>query len=207
MDGGRCLVGPLTARRGIQVADRFYVRQAAHLSWKLGNALRWSYIKGEIAWWVGRPLAKALGLMTAIGELRAIRYGHDGVARDFGLGRLQVSRLGGGNDQRSRWRLRYGGHRRGKQSSWHTGRIDICYLSIGGDDCLHHDQGHHGARPVQRRHRNDPEPDGSDGGFGSQRREWRFDPIHILVDLNRRRVGHLPFLYLWCGGWGRQRGW
>jgi len=92
MDGSLSLVGTLTARRGIQVADRFYVRQAAHLSWKIRNTLRWSYIKGEIAWRVGRPLARALGLMTVIGELRAIRYGRDGTATDFGvLGRRVVT--------------------------------------------------------------------------------------------------------------------
>src|SRR3989304_5114775 len=92
MNSNLSFTGTLTARRGIQVADRFYVRQAAPLSWKIRNTLRRSYIKGEIAWRIGRPLAKALGLMTVIGELRGIRYGRNGVATDFGvLGRRVVT--------------------------------------------------------------------------------------------------------------------
>ena len=78
-------IGTLTIRKGIQVAGRFYVRQAASLSWKLRNALRWAYIKGELAWRVGRPLAKTLGLMTAVGELRAIHYSQGGVATNYGV--------------------------------------------------------------------------------------------------------------------------
>jgi hypothetical protein len=62
------------------------------LGWKIRNALRWSYIKGWAAKVIGVPIAKAFGLATMIGELRAVLLRHDGIAIDYGvLGRQKVT--------------------------------------------------------------------------------------------------------------------
>jgi len=50
------LKGSLTCRK-------FKTHSMAPFSWKLRNILRWAYLRGEIAWYIGRPIAKALGLV------------------------------------------------------------------------------------------------------------------------------------------------
>jgi len=79
------LKGSLTCRK-------FKTHSMAPFSWKLRNILRWAYLRGEIAWYIGRPIAKALGLVSVIGELRAVHIRRDGTTVDYGLlGRRSVT--------------------------------------------------------------------------------------------------------------------
>ena len=85
MDGSLGLTGSLKART-------FRTHSKASLGWKLSNTLRWSYLRGELAWHIGRPLAKVLGLTTVIGELRAVLNRRDGTSVDYGLlGRRSIT--------------------------------------------------------------------------------------------------------------------
>ena len=85
MDGSLGLTGRLRARK-------FRTHSTAPLGWKLSNTLRWSYLRGELAWHIGRPIAKALGLVSVVGELRAVLNRRDGTTVDYGLlGRRSVT--------------------------------------------------------------------------------------------------------------------
>jgi hypothetical protein len=57
----------------------------APLSWRIQNALRWSYIKGWMAVFVGVPIARAFGLMTAYGKLEALLIKADGTKINYGV--------------------------------------------------------------------------------------------------------------------------
>lgn len=59
--------------------------QNAPLSWRISNALRWSFIKGIFAVYIGVPIARALGLLTAYGTLRAVLIKADGTKINYGL--------------------------------------------------------------------------------------------------------------------------
>lgn len=85
MQSDIALKGIVVAKKGKVLGGQFYVLTDAPLAWKVRNALRWSYIKGEMAKTFGVPIAKTFGLMTAIGELRAIKLGRDGIATDHGV--------------------------------------------------------------------------------------------------------------------------
>lgn len=53
--------------------------------WRLSNVLRWSFIKGWLAVYIGVPLARTLGLMTAYGKLEATLIKSDGTRINYGL--------------------------------------------------------------------------------------------------------------------------
>jgi len=57
----------------------------APISWKLSNILRWQYIKSFIGVTVAKALAKAFGLMTAYGELRAVLVKANGETVNYGV--------------------------------------------------------------------------------------------------------------------------
>lgn len=60
--------------------------------WKLQNTARPGYIRGWLARYVAMPIARALGLMTAIGELRGEYITGDGARIDLGvMGRRVVT--------------------------------------------------------------------------------------------------------------------
>lgn len=60
--------------------------------WKIRNALRLGFLRGEFAYRIGGPLANTLGAVSAIGTLRAVKYGRDGSVVDYGvLGRRSVT--------------------------------------------------------------------------------------------------------------------
>jgi len=64
----------------------------APLGWKLRNALKLGYLRGQLAWYIGRPLANTLGLISAIGELHATLLRADGTTVQYGLlGRRSVT--------------------------------------------------------------------------------------------------------------------
>lgn len=60
------------------------------LRWRLSNYLRWSFIKSWLAVMVLLPIARAFGLMTAYGELRAVLIKADGTRVNYGLLGLRV---------------------------------------------------------------------------------------------------------------------
>ena len=57
----------------------------APLSWRIRNALRWGYIKGLLAVYIGVPIARAFGLMTAYGKLEAMLIKSDGSKVNYGV--------------------------------------------------------------------------------------------------------------------------
>lgn len=57
----------------------------APIAWRIKNFFRFSFIWGLLAVYVGVPIAKALGLMTAYGTLRARLITADGRVIDYGL--------------------------------------------------------------------------------------------------------------------------
>ena len=42
------------------------------LRWQLSNYLRWSFIKGWLAWFVVAPIARKFGVATMLGKLEAV---------------------------------------------------------------------------------------------------------------------------------------
>lgn len=70
-------VGVLTARK--------ITAQRAPLSWRLSNTLRWSFLRGWLAVFIGVPIARALGLMTAYGKLEATLIKADGSRVRYGV--------------------------------------------------------------------------------------------------------------------------
>lgn len=74
------IVGP----RGRLGITHFRIPMAP-ISWRIKNAMRWSFIKGLLAVYVGVPIARAMGLMTAYGTLRAVLIKADGTRIDYGL--------------------------------------------------------------------------------------------------------------------------
>ena len=60
------------------------VRQVP-LAWKLRNTLRRTFVKGWLACHVGVPLARLLGFMSAVSELRAVKTELDGSKTDYGV--------------------------------------------------------------------------------------------------------------------------
>lgn len=59
--------------------------KTAPISWKLRNAFRWAYIKGWLAFHVGAPIARLLGLMVACGKLEALLVKADGTKISYGV--------------------------------------------------------------------------------------------------------------------------
>jgi predicted outer membrane lipoprotein len=57
----------------------------APLVWRLSNVLRWAYIKGWFAVFIGVPIARAFGLMTAYGKLEAMLIRADGTKINYGV--------------------------------------------------------------------------------------------------------------------------
>lgn len=57
----------------------------APLSWRVQNALRWNYLMGWLAVNFYLPLARKLGVLYAVGELRAIKTYADGRREDYGV--------------------------------------------------------------------------------------------------------------------------
>lgn len=57
----------------------------APLSWRLRNALRWAFIKGWLAVYIGVPLARAFGLMVGYGMLEAVLIKADGRRINYGV--------------------------------------------------------------------------------------------------------------------------
>jgi len=55
------------------------------LKWILSNSLRWGYIKGWLAEYVGTPIAHKLGLLLAIGKLEAVVTKRDGTKINYGV--------------------------------------------------------------------------------------------------------------------------
>jgi hypothetical protein len=78
--------------RGKLMTHKFKTNSKASFMWKLKNSLTPTFLHGQLAWYVGRPVASALGLISAIGELRAIHVRADGTTVDYGLlGRRSVT--------------------------------------------------------------------------------------------------------------------
>jgi hypothetical protein len=69
---------------GALVARKISAKRAP-LSWRASNALRWAFIKGLLAVYIGVPLARAFGLMTAYGKLEAVVERADGTKVNYGL--------------------------------------------------------------------------------------------------------------------------
>jgi hypothetical protein len=59
--------------------------QTPNFMWKLSNTLRWTYIKGWLAEYVGTPIAHKLGLLLAIGKLEAVLIKSDGTKVNYGV--------------------------------------------------------------------------------------------------------------------------
>src|SRR5687768_2625919 len=57
----------------------------APLGWRISNALRLAYIKGWLAVYIGVPLARAFGLMSAYGKLEATVIKADGRRVNYGV--------------------------------------------------------------------------------------------------------------------------
>lgn len=57
----------------------------APLSWRIRNALRFSYIRGMLAVHIGVPLARMFGLMTAYGTLSLVKINVDGSRVKYGV--------------------------------------------------------------------------------------------------------------------------
>lgn len=57
----------------------------APLAWRLRNIARWSYVKGWIAYHIVRHIAKQFGVMTGIGELRAVLHRANGERINYGV--------------------------------------------------------------------------------------------------------------------------
>jgi hypothetical protein len=70
--------------KGMLMVKKIPARRAP-LSWRIQNALRWSYIKGWMAVFVGVPIARAFGLMTAYGKLEALLIKADGTKINYGV--------------------------------------------------------------------------------------------------------------------------
>lgn len=65
---------------------------SAPLGWKLRNALRWPYLRGQLAYHLGTPLSGLLGHVSAIGSLYATVKHADGTQVNYGLlGRRSVT--------------------------------------------------------------------------------------------------------------------
>lgn len=71
-----------TGALSIQVIRR---TTRAPFSWRLKNALRWSFLKSWIGVFLIRPIANYFGLMTAYGELSAVLIRGDGTRVDYGV--------------------------------------------------------------------------------------------------------------------------
>ena len=85
MKGTLGLIGKLKTKK-------FKTNSKASFSWKFNNTLKWPFLKGQIAWYVGRPIARTLGLISAIGELQAVLIRADGTTVNYGLlGRRSVT--------------------------------------------------------------------------------------------------------------------
>lgn len=54
------------------------------LRWRLSNVLRWSYLRGWLAWHLAPLMARALGMMTAVGRLQAVLIRADGRRINYG---------------------------------------------------------------------------------------------------------------------------
>lgn len=59
--------------------------QRPSLQWIVSNRFNWKYVKGWLAEYVGMPLAKTLGLLTAIGKLEAVLVRADGTKVNYGV--------------------------------------------------------------------------------------------------------------------------
>ena len=59
--------------------------EKAPLTWRASNVLRWAYIKGWLAVKVGIPIAKALGLFSAVATLEGRVIKADGEVLDYGV--------------------------------------------------------------------------------------------------------------------------
>jgi hypothetical protein len=71
----------LTGDLGIKIIRA----QRAPLMWKLSNILRWGYVKGWLAYHFAAPLARAFGLLTAIGKLELLHIKADGTKVSYGV--------------------------------------------------------------------------------------------------------------------------
>jgi hypothetical protein len=59
--------------------------QSPSLRWRLSNTLRWSYIRGWLAVFVGVPLARWFGIVSAYGKLEAVLFRADGSTVRYGV--------------------------------------------------------------------------------------------------------------------------
>ena len=55
------------------------------LRWQLSNYLRWSFIKGWLAWFVVAPIARMFGIATMLGKLEAVLIRTDGSVVKYGV--------------------------------------------------------------------------------------------------------------------------
>lgn len=62
----------------------------ANWRWKLSNILRWSFIKNWIGVYIGIPIARAFGIMTAYGKLEITLIRKDGTRINYGVVSLRV---------------------------------------------------------------------------------------------------------------------
>ena len=53
--------------------------------WKLRNSLRWSFLKGWLAYHVVRHVARLFGVGTAMGTLSIVKIHGDGAREDYGV--------------------------------------------------------------------------------------------------------------------------
>lgn len=67
------------------LSAKVFRAEKATIGWRASNVLRWAYIKGWLAVKVGIPIAKALGLFSAVATLEARVIKADGGVVDYGV--------------------------------------------------------------------------------------------------------------------------
>ena len=79
--------------QAIQASDDLVARKRGPgLGWKLRNMTRPNYIKTAIGWHFIVPLANKFGIMTTMGQVRAVLHRADGSVIDYGvLGRAVIT--------------------------------------------------------------------------------------------------------------------
>jgi len=69
---------------------KFRTHAIAPLTWKLRNWLRWGYIKGWLAHWLGWTVSKLFGTCVLLPELRVKLFRGNGTTVDYGVVGYQV---------------------------------------------------------------------------------------------------------------------
>lgn len=77
---------------GTLKTKKFKTHSKASFIWKVKNLMRISNLRGQFAWYIGRPIGNLLGIVSAFGELQATLVRADGTTVNYGvLGRRSVT--------------------------------------------------------------------------------------------------------------------